>query len=64
MDDCYKCPEDQYPNKDQDSCLPKRISFLSFEEPMGISICTVWLSTFPPFPDVDTHSEMEELILQ
>ncbi|KAG8140317.1 hypothetical protein E2320_003008, partial [Naja naja] len=38
MDDCSKCPDGQYANKNQDSCLPKRISFLSFEEPMGICL--------------------------
>ncbi|KAG6539662.1 type-2 vomeronasal receptor [Crotalus adamanteus] len=38
MDDCSNCPEGQYPNKNQDSCLPKRFSFLSIEEPMGISL--------------------------
>ncbi|XP_063158500.1 vomeronasal type-2 receptor 26-like [Candoia aspera] len=55
-DGCSKCPEDQYPNEDQDSCLPKKIAFLSYEEPMGIglvilalffSLCTVVvLATF------------------
>uniref|UniRef100_A0A670Z7M1 G-protein coupled receptors family 3 profile domain-containing protein n=1 Tax=Pseudonaja textilis TaxID=8673 RepID=A0A670Z7M1_PSETE len=44
MDDCSKCPDGQYTNKNQDSCLPKRISFLSFEEPMGI--CLVSLAMF------------------
>ncbi|XP_034278809.1 vomeronasal type-2 receptor 26-like [Pantherophis guttatus] len=44
MDDCSKCPEDQYPNKKQDSCLPKKVSFLSYEEPMGIALVTLVLS--------------------
>ncbi|XP_070584631.1 vomeronasal type-2 receptor 26-like [Erythrolamprus reginae] len=27
-------------------------------------ICTVWLITSPPFPEIDTHSEIEEILLQ
>uniref|UniRef100_A0ABM5GQ38 Vomeronasal type-2 receptor 26-like n=1 Tax=Pogona vitticeps TaxID=103695 RepID=A0ABM5GQ38_9SAUR len=33
--DCQECPEDQYPNKNQDSCIPKALSYLSYEEPLG-----------------------------
>jgi vomeronasal 2 receptor len=35
MDQCIKCPEDQYPNKQRNQCLPKIAAFLSHEDILG-----------------------------
>nr|XP_056720024.1 vomeronasal type-2 receptor 26-like [Euleptes europaea] len=44
MDDCVLCQEIQYPNKDQDQCLSKMANFLSYEEPLGISLTCIAVS--------------------
>ncbi|XP_053120296.1 extracellular calcium-sensing receptor-like [Hemicordylus capensis] len=41
--DCDKCSDENYPNKKQDFCIPKHISFLSYEEPQGIALASLAL---------------------
>ncbi|XP_036392195.1 extracellular calcium-sensing receptor-like [Megalops cyprinoides] len=41
--ECSKCPPDFWSNPLRDRCVPKQIEFLSFQEPLGISLTTVSL---------------------
>ncbi|XP_013915940.1 PREDICTED: vomeronasal type-2 receptor 116-like [Thamnophis sirtalis] len=42
--DCESCPEDEYPNKEKDQCIAKKIHFLDYQEPLGHIL--VFLSFF------------------
>ncbi|XP_053117023.1 vomeronasal type-2 receptor 26-like [Hemicordylus capensis] len=39
--DCFKCQKNQYANKDGNECIPKTMSFLSYEEPLGITLASI-----------------------
>ncbi|XP_060548717.1 vomeronasal type-2 receptor 26-like [Pantherophis guttatus] len=37
MNECKKCSDKEFANKNQDFCYPKIITFLSYKEPLGIA---------------------------
>ncbi|XP_066486671.1 vomeronasal type-2 receptor 26-like [Tiliqua scincoides] len=43
MDYCVPCKEDHYPNEHQDQCLPKKPSFLSYTECLGMTLAALAL---------------------
>uniref|UniRef100_A0A8D2Q3Z2 G-protein coupled receptors family 3 profile domain-containing protein n=1 Tax=Varanus komodoensis TaxID=61221 RepID=A0A8D2Q3Z2_VARKO len=44
MDACMECPEEQHPNKNQNQCLPRAVSYLSYKEPLGFIFTIVAIS--------------------
>ncbi|XP_044523146.1 vomeronasal type-2 receptor 26-like [Gracilinanus agilis] len=40
-DQCMKCPEDQYPNRERNHCLYKGVNFLAYEDPLGITFTSI-----------------------
>ncbi|XP_032070794.1 vomeronasal type-2 receptor 26-like [Thamnophis elegans] len=41
---CDPCPEDQYPNKDKDHCIAKKIHFLAYQDILGYTLVSLTLS--------------------
>ncbi|KAL1765588.1 vomeronasal type-2 receptor 116-like, partial [Sigmodon hispidus] len=40
---CVKCPETHYANTEQNYCLQKSVSFLSYEDPLGMALSCIAL---------------------
>ncbi|XP_063158820.1 vomeronasal type-2 receptor 26-like [Candoia aspera] len=43
MENCKRCSMDHFPNEAHVQCIPKKLNFLSFEEPLGITLVSLAL---------------------
>ncbi|KAH0521275.1 Vomeronasal type-2 receptor 116 [Microtus ochrogaster] len=43
IDQCVKCPDDQYANTERTHCLQKSVTFLSYENPLGMALAGIAL---------------------
>ncbi|XP_041430630.1 vomeronasal type-2 receptor 26-like [Xenopus laevis] len=40
MENCMRCPEDQWSNERRDKCIKRTIDFLSYIDPLGVALTT------------------------
>ncbi|XP_041429868.1 vomeronasal type-2 receptor 26 [Xenopus laevis] len=43
MENCLRCPEDQWSNESRDKCIMRTVDFLSYKEPLGVALTTTAL---------------------
>ncbi|XP_075180978.1 vomeronasal type-2 receptor 26-like [Anomaloglossus baeobatrachus] len=43
VDVCIKCPEDEWPNQPKTICIKKDLTFLSYEDPIGVVLTVIAL---------------------
>ncbi|XP_028718032.1 vomeronasal type-2 receptor 116-like isoform X1 [Peromyscus leucopus] len=43
VEKCVKCPEDQYVNREQNQCISKSVVFLTYEDPLGMTLASIAL---------------------
>ncbi|XP_063158972.1 vomeronasal type-2 receptor 26-like [Candoia aspera] len=44
MENCFKCPEDQYPTREKDDCIHKTVMYLSYKELLGYTLASTSVS--------------------
>ncbi|XP_069502761.1 vomeronasal type-2 receptor 26-like [Ambystoma mexicanum] len=41
MENCIKCPQDQWSNERRDACIPRIIEFLSYDDHLGVALSSI-----------------------